>query len=95
MLAKGETGDLATGFKGSTTRFGDIATAFYSGLWAYDGWQVSFYLVCLISLYIVEHINLYMKLAVSVNRSFSYKQWGINQIGLQLVNINSTILYPD
>ena len=38
MLAKGETGDLATGFKGSTNRFGDIATAFYSGLWAYDGW---------------------------------------------------------
>jgi len=26
------------GFQDSTTSFGDIATAFYSGLWAYDGW---------------------------------------------------------
>jgi len=26
------------GFQESTTSFGDIATAFYSGLWAYDGW---------------------------------------------------------
>merc|ERR550534_958075 len=27
------------GFQESTTSFGDIATAFYSGLWAYDGWN--------------------------------------------------------
>ena len=26
-------------FKHSTTSYGDIATAFYSGLWAYDGWN--------------------------------------------------------
>lgn len=38
-LAQGNTQYLATGFEGSTKSFGDIATAFYSGLWAYDGWN--------------------------------------------------------
>ncbi|XP_042207769.1 b(0,+)-type amino acid transporter 1-like isoform X6 [Homarus americanus] len=38
-LAQGNTQYLATGFKGSTSSLGDIATAFYSGLWAYDGWN--------------------------------------------------------
>lgn len=39
-LAQGNTTHLAKGFEGSTSSFGDIATAFYSGLWAYDGWWV-------------------------------------------------------
>ncbi|XP_063871904.1 b(0,+)-type amino acid transporter 1-like isoform X5 [Scylla paramamosain] len=38
-LAQGNTAHLAKGFEGSTRSFGDIATAFYSGLWAYDGWN--------------------------------------------------------
>ncbi|XP_037800284.1 b(0,+)-type amino acid transporter 1-like [Penaeus monodon] len=38
-LIQGNTQYLATGFQGSTASFGDIATAFYSGLWAYDGWN--------------------------------------------------------
>ncbi|XP_063600211.1 b(0,+)-type amino acid transporter 1-like [Penaeus indicus] len=38
-LIQGNTQYLATGFHGSTSSFGDIATAFYSGLWAYDGWN--------------------------------------------------------
>ena len=29
---------LSLGFEGSTTNFGVIATAFYSGLWAFYGW---------------------------------------------------------
>ena len=37
-LAQGNVQYLNQGFEGSTTKFGDIATAFYSGLWAYDGW---------------------------------------------------------
>lgn len=38
-LCQGHTEYLATGFEGSTTSVSDIATAFYSGLWAYDGWN--------------------------------------------------------
>jgi len=38
-LAQGNTQYLDSGFKGSTDNFGNIATAFYSGLWAYDGWN--------------------------------------------------------
>ncbi|XP_066983939.1 b(0,+)-type amino acid transporter 1 isoform X1 [Macrobrachium rosenbergii] len=38
-LAQGNTKYLARGFEGSTTSIGDVATAFYSGLWAYDGWN--------------------------------------------------------
>ncbi|KAF2345042.1 Amino acid/polyamine transporter I [Trinorchestia longiramus] len=38
-LAQGNTQYLATGFQGSTSKLGDVATAFYSGLWAYDGWN--------------------------------------------------------
>ncbi|XP_045125710.1 b(0,+)-type amino acid transporter 1-like isoform X8 [Portunus trituberculatus] len=38
-LAQGNTAHLAKGFEGSTKSFGDVATAFYSGLWAYDGWN--------------------------------------------------------
>ncbi|KAL7631569.1 UNVERIFIED_CONTAM: hypothetical protein RMT77_018129 [Armadillidium vulgare] len=38
-LCQGNVQYLSDGFQGSTTRFGDIATAFYSGLWAYDGWN--------------------------------------------------------
>ncbi|XP_068250088.1 b(0,+)-type amino acid transporter 1 isoform X3 [Palaemon carinicauda] len=38
-LAQGNTQFLGRGFEGSTTSFGDVATAFYSGLWAYDGWN--------------------------------------------------------
>ncbi|XP_076032330.1 L-type amino acid transporter sobremesa isoform X9 [Oratosquilla oratoria] len=38
-LAQGNTQYLEKGFEGSTTSAGNIATAFYSGLWAYDGWN--------------------------------------------------------
>jgi len=31
--------NLEDGFAGSTTNFGDIAQAFYGGIWAYDGWN--------------------------------------------------------
>lgn len=41
FLLLGNTQYLSQGFEGSTTKFGDIATAFYSGLWAYDGWYYS------------------------------------------------------
>ena len=34
----GETQHLEKGFDGTTTDFGIIATAFYGGLWAFDGW---------------------------------------------------------
>jgi solute carrier family 7 (L-type amino acid transporter), member 9/15 len=37
-LMTGETQNLEIGFEGSLTDFGDIAQAFYGGLWAYDGW---------------------------------------------------------
>ena len=38
-LWHGNTQYLATGFQGSTHSASDIATAFYSGLWAYEGWN--------------------------------------------------------
>ncbi|CAL4110160.1 unnamed protein product [Meganyctiphanes norvegica] len=38
-LIQGNTQYLDNGFEGSTDNFGNIATAFYSGLWAYDGWN--------------------------------------------------------
>ncbi|KAF0293205.1 b(0,+)-type amino acid transporter 1 [Amphibalanus amphitrite] len=38
-LYQGNTRHLATGFQGSTSSASDVATAFYSGLWAYDGWN--------------------------------------------------------
>ncbi|XP_042907812.1 b(0,+)-type amino acid transporter 1 isoform X2 [Parasteatoda tepidariorum] len=38
-LTEGHTKHLATGFEGESATFSDIATAFYSGLWAYDGWN--------------------------------------------------------
>lgn len=37
-LASGRTELLRHPFEGTTTSPGDIALAFYSGLWAYDGW---------------------------------------------------------
>lgn len=43
MIAKGHTQYLATGFQGTTSSVSDIATAFYSGLWAYDGWSGQFW----------------------------------------------------
>ncbi|XP_065569910.1 b(0,+)-type amino acid transporter 1-like isoform X6 [Artemia franciscana] len=44
MIALGNVSYLSTGFEPfdpslSPTTFSDIATAFYSGLWAYDGWN--------------------------------------------------------
>lgn len=36
--SQGQTEHLSTGFAGSKWSIADIATAFYSGLWAYDGW---------------------------------------------------------
>ncbi|KAK4288738.1 hypothetical protein Pmani_038253 [Petrolisthes manimaculis] len=39
-IAQGNTQYLNKGFEGSTQSFGDVATAFYSGLWAYDGWDL-------------------------------------------------------
>lgn len=37
-LASGHVELLQDPFRGTTTSAGDIALAFYSGLWAYDGW---------------------------------------------------------
>lgn len=38
-IALGHTSNLSSGFDGTTTQPGQIALAFYSGLWAYDGWS--------------------------------------------------------
>ncbi|XP_046455900.1 b(0,+)-type amino acid transporter 1-like isoform X1 [Daphnia pulex] len=38
-LCLGYTENLEIGFEGSATSFGQIATAFYGGLWAYSGWN--------------------------------------------------------
>lgn len=38
VIFNGETQYITKGFEGSHFSFSDIATAFYSGLWAYDGW---------------------------------------------------------
>lgn len=38
-LCEGSYEHVATGFQGTTSSLGNIATAFYSGLWAYDGWN--------------------------------------------------------
>lgn len=37
-LFKGNTKNLSSGFEGTTTNPGNIALAFFNGLWAYDGW---------------------------------------------------------
>ena len=38
-LGEGSYDHVASGFKGTHWEFGRLATAFYSGLWAYDGWN--------------------------------------------------------
>lgn len=38
-LAQGHTEYLASGFEGTTGNPGLLATSFYNGLWAYDGWK--------------------------------------------------------
>ncbi|KAG5887524.1 hypothetical protein JTB14_022136 [Gonioctena quinquepunctata] len=38
-IARGNTKNLTKGFEGTTTSPKDLALAFYSGLWAYDGWS--------------------------------------------------------
>ncbi|XP_008484283.1 b(0,+)-type amino acid transporter 1 [Diaphorina citri] len=38
-LFQGHMENLENPFKGTTSRIGNIATAFYTGLWAYDGWN--------------------------------------------------------
>lgn len=38
-LAEGNTQHLRDPFDGTYYNFGSIATAFYTGLWAYDGWN--------------------------------------------------------
>lgn len=38
-LAMGHVGHLRQGFTGTTTSVSGIVTAFYNGLWAYDGWN--------------------------------------------------------
>jgi L-type amino acid transporter 9 len=35
----GNTQHLENVFQGTTYSLGNIATAFYTGLWAYDGWN--------------------------------------------------------
>lgn len=35
----GNTQNLEQPFQGTTSSVGNIATAFYTGLWAYDGWN--------------------------------------------------------
>lgn len=37
-LAQGNTELITKGFEGSKWKTSELATAFYSGLWAYDGW---------------------------------------------------------
>ena len=39
-IFQGHTEYISKGFEGSKFAISDIATAFYSGLWAYDGWFV-------------------------------------------------------
>uniref|UniRef100_A0A1B6DUD2 b(0,+)-type amino acid transporter 1 n=1 Tax=Clastoptera arizonana TaxID=38151 RepID=A0A1B6DUD2_9HEMI len=38
-LFQGNTQNLEQPFSGTTSSIGNIATAFYTGLWAYDGWN--------------------------------------------------------
>ncbi|KAI7697770.1 amino acid transporter -like protein, partial [Sarcoptes scabiei] len=38
-ILQGHTEYISKGFEGSKFSISDIATAFYSGLWAYDGWN--------------------------------------------------------
>lgn len=38
-LFQGNTQHLSNAFSGPTPTMGAIATAFYTGLWAYDGWN--------------------------------------------------------
>ncbi|XP_049781978.1 b(0,+)-type amino acid transporter 1 isoform X1 [Schistocerca cancellata] len=38
-LGHGNTQHLENAFDGTTSSFGNLATAFYTGLWAYDGWN--------------------------------------------------------
>lgn len=38
-ICQGETKYISTGFEGSKATFSDIATAFYTSMWAYDGWN--------------------------------------------------------
>ncbi|XP_046910598.1 L-type amino acid transporter sobremesa [Dermatophagoides farinae] len=38
-IFQGHTEYISKGFEGSKYEISDIATAFYSGLWAYDGWN--------------------------------------------------------
>ncbi|XP_037075303.1 b(0,+)-type amino acid transporter 1-like [Pollicipes pollicipes] len=39
-LAQGNSQHLATGFQGTTSSPGDVASAFYTGLFSYGGWQL-------------------------------------------------------
>ena len=59
VLIIGNTQYLARGFEGSSYSIDDLSTAFYGGLWSYDGWYVSipFHLkMCFISL---KHFRLF------------------------------------
>lgn len=38
-LFQGRTENFRNYFENTTSSMGDVATAFYSGLWAYDGWN--------------------------------------------------------
>jgi len=38
-IIQGRTEHFRNYFENTTTSMGDVATAFYSGLWAYDGWN--------------------------------------------------------
>lgn len=38
-IASGHNGNFESPFKGTNTNIGEIAHAFFSGLWAYDGWN--------------------------------------------------------
>ena len=39
QLLNGHTEHLESGFEGTSWSFSDIASAFYSAMWAYDGWN--------------------------------------------------------
>ncbi|ESO06960.1 hypothetical protein HELRODRAFT_170997 [Helobdella robusta] len=44
MLAQGHTEHLTTGFEGTNWDAGLLITSFYSGMWAYDGWNAANFL---------------------------------------------------
>ncbi|XP_053213820.1 b(0,+)-type amino acid transporter 1-like [Panonychus citri] len=74
VIFNGETQYITKGFEGSHFSFSDIATAFYSGLWAYDGWNNLNYIT-------EELINPYRNLPLAII-------YGIPMVTLCYVMVN-------